>query len=103
MGYKRVEKEIRRLVEKEYSRGHKEGYDLGLEVGLEAADSEFRAGVQAERHRTVNLFRMLMDGELEHGSGNKAKFWKEAADVVKIADDFEVFDEEGNPIDDNEF
>jgi hypothetical protein len=101
VGYKKVKKEIKKFGEKEYSRGHKDGYEVGLEVGAETVDEEFRAGVQAERHRTVNLFRMLMDGELEHGSGNKAKFWKEAADVVKIADELEVFDEEGNPI--NEF
>ena len=73
-----------------------EAYEEGYAHGSDHADFQFSMGMKAERKRIIALFKMLSDNELEHGSGNKAKIWKDAADTVKIADDFEVFDEEGN-------
>lgn len=93
-------KKIRKLIEQEVSKAYGEGYANAFEGGY---DSGFYEGVGAERKRVIGLFKMLSDNELEHGSGNKAKFWKEAADIVKVADEFEVFDEEGESLDYDEF
>lgn len=91
MGIKKIKKAIKAYANEAYEEGYYHGSDH--------ADFQFDAGIKAERKRIIALFKMLSDNELEHGSGNKAKFWKDAADTVKIADDFEVFDEEGNPVD----
>ena len=101
MGMKKIKKEIARIEDKAFN----DGYDAGFNAALnsEALKNEiFEEGIQAERKRVVALFRMLSENELEHGTGTKAKFWKEAGDLVKIADELEIFDEEGNLID-NEY
>lgn len=97
MGMKKIKREIQEYGNRQF--------DLGFDAGYESAyDNEafkgelFEEGVQAERKRIIALFKMLSDNQLEHGSGTRAKFWKEAADVVKIADELEAYDEEGEYI-----
>lgn len=92
-------KKIKRLIEQEIDKAYGDGYVNGYESSYDAGVYD---GIQAERRRIIGLFKMLSDNELEHGSGNKAKFWKEAADIVKVADEFEVFDEDGEPLDHDE-
>lgn len=104
MGYKRLKKELKEFGLQEWSKGHSAGWDRGYEDAFESETLRtqlFHEGVQAERTRIIGLFKMLSDNELEHGTGTKAKFWKEASDIVKIADELEVYDEEGNSLDDD--
>lgn len=90
MGMKKIRKLIGQEISKAYENGYVRGYESAYDVGV------YYDGIQAERKRVIDLFKMLSENELEHGSGNKAKFWKESADIVKIADEFEVFDKGGN-------
>lgn len=102
MGMKKIKKLIQKEISEGYGRGWDEGWDQGWASALnsEALNNElFENGVQAERKRIIGLFKMLSDNELEHGSGTKAKFWKEASDIVKVADELEVFDEDGESLD----
>lgn len=90
MGIKKIIKEIERHSEKQYDRGYEDG------IADEPNQLEYWGeGVMQERNRIIALFKMLSDNELEHGSGTRAKFWKEAADIVKVADELEVYNEEG--------
>jgi hypothetical protein len=91
MGMKKIRKLIEQEIDKAYGDGYVNGYESSYDAGV-------YDGIQAERKRVIDLFKMLSENELEHGSGNKAKFWKESADIVKIADEFEVFDEDGNRV-----
>lgn len=94
MGMKKIKREIAKIESKAFD----DGYDIGFGTALnsEAFKNElFEDGIKAERERIIALFRMLSDNELEHGSGTKAKFWKEASDLVKMADELEAYDEEG--------
>ena len=91
MGMKKIKQEIENHVQKIRDEAYEEGYYHGSAY----ADDQFEMGVKAERERIVALFKMLSDNELEHGSGTKAKFWKEAADIVKVANELEVYNEEG--------
>lgn len=95
MGMKKIKKKVNKALLKAY----KKGFDSGYDVATENYHEVWLEGVQVERKRIISLFKMLSDSELEHGSGNKAKFWKEAADVVKVADELEVFDEDGESLD----
>ena len=89
-------KKIRRLIGQEIGKAYDNGYSKAFEIGY---DDGFYEGAQAERKRVIGLFKMLSDNELEHGTGTRAKFWKEASDIVKVADELEIFDEEGNSLD----
>lgn len=95
MGMKKIKKLIGQEISKAYSDGYVDGYENSYDAGV-------YDGIHAERKRVIGLFKMLSDNELEHGSGGKAKFWKEAADIVKVADEFEVFDEDGESLDHDE-
>lgn len=98
MGMKKIKKLIRKEISEGYSRGWDEGWDQGWASALnsEALNNElFNNGVQAERKRIIGLFKMLSDSEFENGSPNKARAWKDAAEIVKVADELEVYDEEG--------
>lgn len=91
MGMKKIRKLIGQEISKAYGNGYVKGYESSYDAGV-------YDGIQAERKRVIDLFKMLSENELEHGSGSKAKFWKESADIVKIADELEVFDENGNRV-----
>jgi flagellar biosynthesis/type III secretory pathway protein FliH len=92
MGMKKIVKAIEKLEAKAFD----DGYDNGYAEGYADAQDLFNDGVRAERDRVIALFKMLSDNEMESGTGSKAKMWKIAADTVKIADELEVYDEEGN-------
>ena len=95
MGMKKVIKEIERYADK----AHSNGYDEGLYDAAAHYDEGYYSGVQDERARIVALFVMLFENELDHGTVAKAKAYKEAAEVVRIADHLEAYNEEGELID----
>lgn len=90
MGMKKIIKQIHRYAD--------ENYELGYQAALEneAWQAEyFEEGVRTERDRIIALFNMLSNNEFENGSPNKARAWKDAAELVKVADHLEAYDEEG--------
>lgn len=95
MGMKKITKAIEQAIDRAEIKGYDAGFEDGFAEGSLHADEQWGEGAKAERQRIVELFRMLCDNELEHGTGTRAKFWKEASDIVKVADELEVYDEEG--------
>lgn len=94
MGMKKIKKQIKEYAQLEWARGYGAGWDAC--AASEGVRNEFfEEGVRAERERVIALFKMLSDSEFENGSPNKARAWKDAADIVKVADELEVYDEEG--------
>lgn len=85
MGMKKIKQEVERYADKAYHEGYKWGFKDGSE-SEELRDELFQEGVRAERQRIINLFNMLSAQELETGSGNKAKAFKEVVDLIKVAD-----------------
>jgi len=91
--FKKIEEHIQERVDEAYS----EGYDDGFDSAALDTDLAFRNGVEEERNRVINLFKMLSEQELLNGSAAKAKSWRAAADLVDVANDLEELDwsEEG--------
>jgi len=82
MGMKKIKREVQKYADAAYDDGYNEGY---LDGSAEAED-RFNEGISAERNRIINLFRMLSENELEQGSGQKAKHFREVVDLIKVAD-----------------
>jgi len=90
MGMKKIIKQINRYANEQWDAGYEAAMDS------EAYKNElFEDGVRAERERIIALFNMLSNSEFENGSPTKARAWKDAADLVKVADELEAYNEEG--------
>ena len=86
--FKKIEEHIQGRVDKAYDEGYSDGFDsAALDVDL-----AFRNGVEEERNRVIGLFKMLSEQELLNGSGQKAKSYREAADLVAVANHMEQLD-----------
>ena len=82
MGMKKIKREIQKYADAAYN----DGYDEGYFDGNTESDVRFNQGIAAERNRIINLFKMLSENELEQGSGQKAKHFREVVDLIKVAD-----------------
>jgi hypothetical protein len=99
---KKIKKEISKYVQDKREESYQEGYyDASLE-----SDIKYLQGARRERKRIMDLFKMLSAQELENGSATKAKHYYDVSAIIGIADDFEIYDEEGNlvkDVDDEDF
>lgn len=89
MGMKKIKEEIGKLTIKAYSQGFNDGWDESDQL----AGTAFDDGVKAERERIINMLKMLSEQEMETGSPNKAKSYRNVIDLIRIADmDFSEVD-----------
>lgn len=95
MGIKKSIKKLYTVIDKEIQDSYRLGYQDGFDDAILDQDLSFNRGVKAERDRVVGLFKMLSEQELTAGSGNKAKLYRDMAELVAIANmDFDNQEDE---------
>ena len=95
MSIKKSLKKLNIAIDQEIQESYDAGYQDGLEDSILDQEFSFNSGVRAERDRVIGLFKMLSEQELTAGSGNKAKLYRDMAELVAIADiDFDSQEDE---------
>lgn len=92
MKTKKLFKKIEEHIDDRVSKAYGDGFDDGYNHAIGDVDLAFRNGIEAERNRVIGLFKMLSEQELLNGSGQKAKSYREAADLVAVANHMEQLD-----------
>ena len=78
-------KKIEQHIDEQWSLAYDEGYQDGWGSAVDSTDT-FDDGVKAERDRIVNMLKMVSEQEMETGSPTKAKYYRNAIDLIRIAD-----------------